>query len=119
MNFRSCGECTGCCSGKLAGEIRGHKMYDGKPCFFLKEGKCGIYNERPHSPCRTYQCAWSQHLFYEDMRPDKIGVVVSVEVDAEGQFLKAVKLWDQVPEESYDRIKECAKMLNARLVILI
>lgn len=115
MSFRPCGDCTGCCSGKLAANIYGHEMYDGKPCHFLKRGKCSIYNDRPHSPCRTYQCAWSQHLLDEDMRPDKIGLIVSVQNDEEGQYLTVTKLWDEVPEISYKRVKECAEKLDARI----
>lgn len=116
MNFRQCGNCNACCSGTLIADIYGHEMKQGKPCYFLKRGKCSIYNDRPHSPCRTYQCGWSQHLLEEDMRPDKIGLIVSVHNDGEGQYLSAIKYWEEVPDISYERVKNCAEKLGARII---
>lgn len=118
MNFRPCGDCTGCCIGQLAGEIYGRKMWPGKPCDFLICGKCTIYEDRPVSPCQKFQCAWSQHLFDEDMRPDKIGIMVSVETAKDGsQFLRLVEIVPHPPQESYARIFEHAKRLGAKTVI--
>lgn len=118
MNFRSCGECTACCSGQLAGEIYGHKMFPGKPCYFLKGKKCSIYENRPVSPCQKYQCAWSQHLFHEDMRPDKIGLMVSVETKDSGeQFLRIVEITPNPSQESYRNIFKTAQKLGAKVTI--
>ena len=64
INNRSCGECTKCCEGHLAADIRGNYMGilpDGskKPCVFLQLNKgCGEYEKRPVDPCRTFQCDW-------------------------------------------------------------
>jgi hypothetical protein len=67
---RSCDNCTKCCEGFLAGDIRGHWMgieQNGvnKPCFFLELGKgCKEYEKRPVDPCRTFKC---DYLTNEDI----------------------------------------------------
>jgi hypothetical protein len=56
---RTCGDCTRCCEGWLAGDIRGHKMYPGKNCYFLEIGKgCKEYEDRPQHPCKNFECEW-------------------------------------------------------------
>ena len=112
MNFRPCGECNACCVGQLSGEVYGRKFGCGKKCDFLLNGLCSIYADRP-SMCRTYQCAWSQHLFAEDLRPDKCGLMVSVENDEKGQkYFKIMELGHNIPQESYDRITSRISELN-------
>jgi Fe-S-cluster containining protein len=86
--FRECGECTACCSW-LVGDAFGWKFGCSQSCRFLEEGGCGVHKARPEV-CRNYQCAWSQHLLPEEMRPDKCNVLVSVEQNENGQYLKAV-----------------------------
>lgn len=110
--FRPCGDCTGCCQGILAVNVHGNLAQGRRPCYFLVDNKCTIYNERP-SVCRNYQCAWSQGILDEDMRPDKCGIMVSV-ADAEdgSQYLKVVELWPNVPYETYEKLNKCAKALN-------
>ena len=75
---RTCGECTACCQGWAEGEIRGHRMHPGQPCHFLEQGACTIYAERPHSPCRTFVCAWLMpgSPLPESFRPDRLGLIV-------------------------------------------
>jgi hypothetical protein len=72
---RSCNDCTKCCEGWLAGEIRGHKMYPGKNCHFLELNVgCQEYDERPQDPCRDFECEW---LINEDvpfaLKPSVVG----------------------------------------------
>jgi hypothetical protein len=76
---RSCGDCTACCDGWLAGTIRGHAMAPGTPCHFRGEGGCTIYAERPASPCRSFVCAWLApgSPFPEELRPDRCGVIIA------------------------------------------
>jgi hypothetical protein len=75
---RACGRCTACCEGWAAGEIRGHAMYPGRHCHFLREGHCTIYDERPVSPCRNFVCGWLAEVesFPEAFRPDRLGVII-------------------------------------------
>jgi uncharacterized cysteine cluster protein YcgN (CxxCxxCC family) len=78
---KECGTCTRCCDGTLAGDVRGHAMYPGKPCFFLEiGGACGDYENRPHSPCKEYKCLW---LTYEEVpdyiKPENANAILDLE----------------------------------------
>ena len=78
---KSCGACTACCSGALRGEAHGHHFYKGRPCFFLTEKGCGIYENRPESPCVTYKCGYlAEPFFPEWMRPDLSGALATPRV---------------------------------------
>lgn len=75
--MRECGGCTKCCEGWLQADIKGHKMYPGRPCHFLAAGACTIYGDRPGT-CRNYNCAWkSEDIFPAWMRPDLSGVIIT------------------------------------------
>lgn len=103
MMFRPCGDCNACCEGTLRGVSHGNRFGDGKPCVFLVHKRCAIHDTRPQA-CTNYQCAWSQHLFPEWMRPDSCGVMISVETGAQGQFLKVIELSSCVAYEVYEQI---------------
>jgi Fe-S-cluster containining protein len=99
MNFLECGTCTECCRGNLSGVTYGTTFGNGKPCTFLVKNECYIYCVRPVA-CRKYQCAWSQNLFEDWMKPEKSGVLVSVENDNEGkQYLKVVTIRDKKTDD--------------------
>jgi hypothetical protein len=72
---RSCGECTKCCDGWLAGNIKGHQMYPGQPCFFVTKDGCSDYENRPQEPCKKFECLWKSQpeIFPAWMRPDRVG----------------------------------------------
>lgn len=75
---KTCGECTECCTGTLAGEVQGHKFNETTACFFLEDSKCTIYATRPDDPCRNYSCMWLNDESIPDfMRPDKSNVVLT------------------------------------------
>jgi hypothetical protein len=63
----------------MAGNILGHEMKEGQPCFFRGDKCCTIYERRPESPCRTFICGWLQRdsPFPEDFRPDQLGVLIA------------------------------------------
>jgi Fe-S-cluster containining protein len=116
--FRECGECTACCDGHLSGEVYGEPFGNHKPCSFLQEKTCQIYQERP-TMCRRYQCAYTQFLLPRNMRPDISQLLVSVEFDQEGkQYLKAVEMSDTVPYESYAELNRQTANLNTYNVII-
>lgn len=59
MTLKPCGTCTKCCEGWLEADIKGHRMYPGKPCHFVEIGKgCTIYKDRPRNPCQMFSCSW-------------------------------------------------------------
>lgn len=74
---RPCGDCTICCEGWLLGDIKGHKMYPGRPCFYSCSTGCSIYANRPYDPCQTFECLWkkSPEFIPEWMRPDQINAM--------------------------------------------
>ena len=115
MNFRSCGDCTICCSGTLIGDAFGHPFGNGKKCHYLVENKCTVYNDRP-STCKKYQCAWSQGLLPEHMRPDRCGVIVSVEGNPPHQYLKSIKFTEADTTEVYDTVDHFCNVNNAKHV---
>lgn len=75
---RQCGECTACCDGWLIGTIYGHEMRPGVPCYFVRQGGCSIYEERPQSPCRNFVCGWAaaDSPFPDSFKPDQTGVII-------------------------------------------
>jgi Fe-S-cluster containining protein len=107
--FRPCEECTACCDGFLNHEVYGRKLGNGIPCYYLVEKKCTIYKDRPRI-CSSYQCAWSQHLLPEWMRPDKSGLLVNVEIDKnEKQFLKVIEMREIIEYDIYNEIEKFTK----------
>lgn len=110
--FRPCGECTACCSGQLMSNSYGNRFGQGHRCIFLVVEKCTIYETRPQV-CRDYQCAWTQQLLDNDMRPDQCGLMVNVETRPDKkQYFKVMELWPNVPYESYQKVDAAAKKLN-------
>jgi len=75
---RTCGACTACCDGWASATIYGHDMSPGKPCVFVRDHQCAIYERRPLSPCRKFVCAWlaPKSPFPEQFRPDRLGVIL-------------------------------------------
>ena len=76
---RSCGTCTKCCEGWLPATIRDHKMYPGKPCFFVQIGKgCGDYDNRPNDPCKSFKCLWLDNTEVpEEFKPEISGCIIN------------------------------------------
>ena len=108
--FRECGECTACCSW-LIGDAFGWKFGAGKSCKFLECNGCGVHKARPEI-CRDYQCAWSQYLLPEEMRPDKCGVLASVERNENGQYLKLIFTDEKINTDILEYFKEWGKIMN-------
>ena len=65
-----------CCSGVLTSEQYGHSMHFGKPCFFVANKGCTIYEDRPEH-CKGFKCEWlAQDYLPMWMRPDLSKVIV-------------------------------------------
>ena len=113
--FRPCDECTACCDGWLIGKVNGHPFGHGKPCQFLINKICTIYKDRP-SMCRNYQCAWTQHLFPEWMKPNKCGVLISVETKEDHQFLRVIEMKPVIDYAVYAEIEKFCSENNTYYV---
>lgn len=69
---RTCKGCVACC------RIEG--VPDGPPCSHIKDGGCGIYEERPHD-CRQFVCLWRAGRLDMRFRPEDCGVVSHIGVN--------------------------------------
>lgn len=107
MTFRECGDCTACCDGWLIGNSYGNRFGNGKSCVFLVKKLCTIYKDRPQSCC-DFQCAWTQNLFPEWMKPNQCGVMISVEWDKSRniQFLRIIEMREVVDYIVYSEIEK-------------
>jgi hypothetical protein len=81
---RECGACTACCKD-LAIVEAGFKKLPGVECQHCTAGSgCAIYATRPQL-CRSYHCGWrSLPNMDESWRPDRSGVLITLDHRAEG-----------------------------------
>ena len=70
---RECGDCSACCTHGGVPEIA---KPPGQPCPH-DCGGCDIYATRPQG-CRDFVCAWLRGVGAESDRPDKSGVILSI-----------------------------------------
>ena len=116
LKLRNCGDCTACCDGHLIGNSYGNKFGNKKPCVFLVNKICSIYETRPNT-CRSYQCAWTQSILPEWMKPSKCGVLVSVENNEDNkQYLKVIDMQAIVDYNVYKEIENFCKENNTYYV---
>lgn len=99
---KECGTCTKCCEGWLSADIKGHKMYPGKPCFFIEIGKgCTIYKDRPKDPCKDFNCGWIQiENMPEEFKPEVSGVIMHIQGRNEKPYICLSKAPNN-PTEQY------------------
>jgi Fe-S-cluster containining protein len=115
--MRECGDCTACCTW-LIGDAYGHKFGNGKSCKFLCEKGCSIHSERPNV-CKNYFCAWAQELIDEDYRPDKCGILISVENGENGQYLKAIEIdKKKINNDIIEYLKMWSEKMNTLIVYI-
>jgi hypothetical protein len=87
---RQCETCTKCCDGTLSGNINGHEMGFGKPCYYLTVGKgCNIYEKRPQDPCKRYECAWiSDENIPDFMKPENSNCILDYKEENKIKYLR-------------------------------
>ena len=76
---RSCGDCTLCCQGWLSTTpFPGREVFWGKPCHYVSEKGCTVYDERPFYDCEVFKCGWlaEQEVFPEWMKPNLCKTIV-------------------------------------------
>ena len=74
MTGRACGGCTLCCRFFAVPVI---DKPEGEWCRHCTGSGCAIHPTRPQ-PCRNFECFWlMEEGFPEELRPDRIGVVVA------------------------------------------
>lgn len=114
--FNECGSCTACCDGWLIGNAYGNPFGNKSSCLFLCDKKCTIYNTRPNS-CSKYQCAWSQGLFPDWMKPTESNVLISVENDKSQQFLKVIQMGYPIKQEVKEFLDSWVKINNTYYIL--
>ena len=65
-----------CCQGWLYGVSYNHLFQPGKPCHFLCESGCSIYDNRPEDPCKSYRCAWLMDSFLPEWFKPNLSKVI-------------------------------------------
>ena len=98
---RKCGDCSACCYVLKVQNVAPHtdgednrelKVFDKAEytrCVHQKPrgtNCCRIYKERPQA-CSTFACGWLKGLGTQNDRPDKVGVVFTLEQTALGPTL--------------------------------
>ena len=98
---RECGECDICCDGWLVTNVLGQDLWPGRPCHFKRNG-CTIHEQRPHDPCRKFECAWlADNNIPEWMQPNKI---------------KAIFIVREFNGQKYLNVMECGQQLDSRVL---
>ena len=93
ISERSCGDCKACCEGWLHAEIYGHKMYRGKPCHFINDSGCSIYENRPSEPCKNYKCLWLSNTDIPGwLKPNKCGVILTMRSIDGIKYIEAIEM---------------------------
>lgn len=115
--MRECGSCTACCTW-LIGNAYGWEFGGGKSCRFLCETGCSVHKARP-KVCENYFCAWAQELIDEDLRPDKSGILVSVENNENGQYLKVIEIVkDSINTNIIEYFEDWSFKMNAPVMFI-
>jgi Fe-S-cluster containining protein len=113
--MRPCDDCTACCTW-LKGSAYGYEFGEGKSCKFLCKTGCDIHKARP-TVCEGYFCAWAQELLPEEMRPDKCGVLASVE-NNNGQYLRLTLIDGKINIDILEYFKEWSIKMNTLVLYL-
>lgn len=103
---RSCGECTACCVLPRIPIGEDEDFPEGKPGYTPCEhlcsisGGCGVYETRPQL-CRDYKCLWRGGILQagglmpdESMRPDKLGLMLTLDEEDGKGIVEAWELWE-------------------------
>lgn len=91
--MRECGECAVCCyigGIQAAGLVKPPHTF----CPKLKTGPgcCSIWDTPAQPPvCRSFKCAWLRGTGAEEGRPDKCGVMVSINTMLGGPFIIVIE----------------------------
>lgn len=112
---RGCMPCTACCDGWLNATVFEHSIRPGHGCPHRTPQGCGVYSERPHSPCRTFVCSWvvEGSPLPEKMRPDLSKAIVSLAQYWEGELvISAIPVGERIPAATLLWLQAYARQKN-------
>ncbi len=119
MVKRQCGSCTACCQGWLTAEVNGVELSPYNPCEHCAGQKCAIYETRPESPCRVFNCGWlvAESPLPDEMRPLDCGAIVVLTQKWQGEeIIMAVPVGDKIPEATLEWLMAYAREKPVPLV---
>jgi len=87
--MRTCNECTECCLEAFV-QFRDFKKLQGKECPYQYKKGC-LLIESPERPkvCHDYYCSWMRGAGNDKDRPDKSGIIISINNLNGGVFIFA------------------------------
>lgn len=98
---RTCDGCTKCCDGWLSGIAHGRAFWSGRPCHFVGQNGCTIYNDRPQDPCKSYQCEW---LVNDDvpewLKPSMSNVLISKRKSGDTEYWRVSEAGAKITVEA-------------------
>lgn len=119
-NERSCLPCTACCEGWLNISEFSVQAQIGQPCMHCTLNGCGVYQDRPVDPCRTFFCAWRQQNtpIVELMRPDLSGVIVVMDrlTWREDYVIVGIPTAEHIPEKSLNYLMGLSRLTGQNLL---
>lgn len=119
MKTRQCNSCTACCEGWIDATIVDVKVYPGNPCMHCTNSGCGIYENRPKSPCRTFQCGWLKpdSPLPEDMKPTNCGAIIMFDRKWNGlAVVYALPVGEKIPESTLQWLMNHSKKHSIPLI---
>ena len=118
MTQRQCGPCTKCCEGWVTAKINGVSIVPLKPCAFLTNKGCGVYEKRPPVPCRSFKCGWlsDSSPLPEHMSPVNCGAIILFDRKWQGRtIISALPTGPKIPQETLDWLMAYAQEKNIPL----
>ena len=116
---RLCMPCTACCAGWLSASVLGQTIAAGKPCQYSTAKGCGVYDERPDVPCRSYMCSWiiEESPLPDWMRPDLGGAIVLLSMPWHGEkVISAIPAGQLIPERALNWLMAYAQKHRRPLI---
>lgn len=115
--MRTCGDCTACCEGWVS--AKSLDMWAGQACKHRTVSGCRIYENRPETPCKSFQCGWLNGTLPEDedLRPDKCGAILLTDRTQVGwKVWRAVPVGRIIPSKTLDLLQSIATEGNVPFV---
>lgn len=97
-------------------------MSPGKPCYFLVNGRCSDYANRPVDPCQGYTCAWLDDTVFPDwLKPSVSKVIISKKIPADANLThyEVVEAGAKIDSVVLNWIIRWAIATNTNLVYLV
>jgi len=90
IQARTCGECAVCCIFVSIAELNKPARV---PCSNLESSGygCTIYNAGRPQVCKDFKCSWLLGAGREEDRPDRIGVMLTVQDIQDGRYALALE----------------------------